>query len=166
MGYSSRSCVSGKVCAPCSPLPIAKSLTDGRLECESVEQHSVPENMLSVGHQCWICTHLAGGWLSTASPLVGDGCAWHQGLTGWSHPTVAVSARGVEHDGSSPGWCISVLTCAVLFLQSPTKAVYNARHWNHPEWEELPGPPVVKPQNVTVSKLAVFTLCFLVRYTS
>nr|XP_003466131.1 wings apart-like protein homolog isoform X1 [Cavia porcellus]XP_013004080.1 wings apart-like protein homolog isoform X1 [Cavia porcellus]XP_013004081.1 wings apart-like protein homolog isoform X1 [Cavia porcellus] len=34
--------------------------------------------------------------------------------------------------------------------RSPTKAVYNARHWNHPESEELPGPPVVKPQNVTV----------------
>ncbi|XP_076844117.1 wings apart-like protein homolog isoform X2 [Brachyhypopomus gauderio] len=25
--------------------------------------------------------------------------------------------------------------------RSPTKAVYNARHWNHPETEELPGPP-------------------------
>uniref|UniRef100_A0A8C5JWY4 Wings apart-like protein homolog n=1 Tax=Jaculus jaculus TaxID=51337 RepID=A0A8C5JWY4_JACJA len=34
--------------------------------------------------------------------------------------------------------------------RSPTKAVYNARHWNHPDSEELPGPPVVKPQNVTV----------------
>uniref|UniRef100_A0A2K5CT66 Wings apart-like protein homolog n=1 Tax=Aotus nancymaae TaxID=37293 RepID=A0A2K5CT66_AOTNA len=34
--------------------------------------------------------------------------------------------------------------------RSPTKAVYNARHWNHPDSEELPGPPVVKPQSVTV----------------
>lgn len=34
--------------------------------------------------------------------------------------------------------------------RSPTKAVYNARHWNHPDSEELPGPPVVKPQNVTL----------------
>ncbi|XP_037019268.2 wings apart-like protein homolog [Artibeus jamaicensis] len=34
--------------------------------------------------------------------------------------------------------------------RSPTKAVYNARHWNHPDTEELPGPPVVKPQSVTV----------------
>ncbi|XP_056627327.1 wings apart-like protein homolog isoform X2 [Triplophysa dalaica] len=25
--------------------------------------------------------------------------------------------------------------------KSPTKAVYNARHWNHPEVEELPSPP-------------------------
>ncbi|XP_058527916.1 wings apart-like protein homolog isoform X3 [Ochotona princeps] len=34
--------------------------------------------------------------------------------------------------------------------RSPTKAVYNARHWNHPDSEELTGPPVVKPQSVTV----------------
>uniref|UniRef100_A0A8C6E752 Wings apart-like protein homolog n=1 Tax=Moschus moschiferus TaxID=68415 RepID=A0A8C6E752_MOSMO len=34
--------------------------------------------------------------------------------------------------------------------RSPTKAVYNARHWNHPDSEELPAPPVVKPQSVTV----------------
>ncbi|XP_063463560.1 wings apart-like protein homolog isoform X4 [Pan paniscus] len=34
--------------------------------------------------------------------------------------------------------------------RSPTKAVYNARHWNHPDSEELPGPPVVKPQSVTL----------------
>ncbi|KAM4852712.1 wings apart-like protein homolog isoform 1-T3 [Thomomys bottae] len=34
--------------------------------------------------------------------------------------------------------------------RSPTKAVYNARHWNHPDSEEIPGPPVVKPQSVTV----------------
>nr|XP_054098951.1 wings apart-like protein homolog isoform X1 [Callithrix jacchus] len=34
--------------------------------------------------------------------------------------------------------------------RSPTKAVYNARHWNHPDSEELPGPPGVKPQSVTV----------------
>ncbi|XP_045426662.1 wings apart-like protein homolog isoform X9 [Pipistrellus kuhlii] len=34
--------------------------------------------------------------------------------------------------------------------RSPTKAVYNARHWNHPDSEELPGPPVVKPQSVAV----------------
>ncbi|KAF3827692.1 hypothetical protein GH733_000927 [Mirounga leonina] len=34
--------------------------------------------------------------------------------------------------------------------RSPTKAVYNARHWNHPDSEELPGPPVVKPQSATV----------------
>uniref|UniRef100_H0XLG8 Wings apart-like protein homolog n=1 Tax=Otolemur garnettii TaxID=30611 RepID=H0XLG8_OTOGA len=33
---------------------------------------------------------------------------------------------------------------------SPTKAVYNARHWNHPDSEELPGPPVLKPQSVTL----------------
>ncbi|XP_045426660.1 wings apart-like protein homolog isoform X7 [Pipistrellus kuhlii] len=34
--------------------------------------------------------------------------------------------------------------------RSPTKAVYNARHWNHPDSEELPGPPVVKPQSVAL----------------
>ncbi|XP_037660145.1 wings apart-like protein homolog isoform X1 [Choloepus didactylus] len=34
--------------------------------------------------------------------------------------------------------------------RSPTKAVYNARHWNHPDSEELPGPPVVKAQSVMV----------------
>lgn len=34
--------------------------------------------------------------------------------------------------------------------RSPTKAVYNARHWNHPDSEELPGPPIAKPQRVTV----------------
>ncbi|XP_042546041.1 wings apart-like protein homolog isoform X3 [Dipodomys spectabilis] len=34
--------------------------------------------------------------------------------------------------------------------RSPTKAVYNARHWNHPDSEEIPGPPVVKPQSVTL----------------
>ncbi|XP_038599500.1 wings apart-like protein homolog [Tachyglossus aculeatus] len=34
--------------------------------------------------------------------------------------------------------------------RSPTKAVYNARHWNHPESEELPAPPVLKTQSVPV----------------
>ncbi|XP_007478100.1 wings apart-like protein homolog isoform X1 [Monodelphis domestica] len=34
--------------------------------------------------------------------------------------------------------------------RSPTKAVYNARHWNHPESEELPAPPVLKTQSVAV----------------
>ncbi|XP_041604533.1 wings apart-like protein homolog isoform X3 [Vulpes lagopus] len=34
--------------------------------------------------------------------------------------------------------------------RSPTKAVYNARHWNHPDSEELPGPPIVKPQSATL----------------
>ncbi|XP_036121918.1 wings apart-like protein homolog isoform X2 [Molossus molossus] len=34
--------------------------------------------------------------------------------------------------------------------RSPTKAVYNARHWNHPDSEELPGPPAAKPQSVPV----------------
>lgn len=31
--------------------------------------------------------------------------------------------------------------------RSPTKAVYNARHWNHPEAEELPSLPVSKAQS-------------------
>nr|XP_031528487.1 wings apart-like protein homolog [Vicugna pacos] len=34
--------------------------------------------------------------------------------------------------------------------ESPTKALYNAGHWNHPDLEELPGRPGVKPQSVTV----------------
>ncbi|XP_072484653.1 wings apart-like protein homolog isoform X4 [Notamacropus eugenii] len=34
--------------------------------------------------------------------------------------------------------------------RSPTKAVYNARHWNHPESEELPAPPVLKTQSVAL----------------
>ncbi|XP_029465174.1 wings apart-like protein homolog isoform X2 [Rhinatrema bivittatum] len=34
--------------------------------------------------------------------------------------------------------------------RSPTKAVYNARHWNHPESEELPAPPVFKIQAAPV----------------
>lgn len=42
--------------------------------------------------------------------------------------------------------------------RSPTKAVYNARHWNHPDSEELPGPPIAKPQRVTVSKYFFFLL--------
>nr|XP_020661616.1 wings apart-like protein homolog isoform X2 [Pogona vitticeps] len=32
--------------------------------------------------------------------------------------------------------------------RSPTKAVYNARHWNQPESETLPAPPVLKNPNV------------------
>uniref|UniRef100_A0A4W3GH21 Wings apart-like protein homolog n=1 Tax=Callorhinchus milii TaxID=7868 RepID=A0A4W3GH21_CALMI len=31
--------------------------------------------------------------------------------------------------------------CFKFFVQSPTKAVYNARHWNQPEPEELPPAP-------------------------
>ncbi|KAM3912544.1 wings apart-like protein homolog isoform 2-T2 [Leptodactylus fuscus] len=31
--------------------------------------------------------------------------------------------------------------------RSPTKAVYNARHWNHPEAEELPSAPASKAQS-------------------
>lgn len=37
---------------------------------------------------------------------------------------------------------LSVRVFVFFFPQSPTKAVYNARHWNHPEPEELlPTPP-------------------------
>ncbi|KAM9232871.1 wings apart-like protein homolog isoform 2-T2 [Leptosomus discolor] len=32
--------------------------------------------------------------------------------------------------------------------RSPTKAVYNARHWNQPESEALPAPPVLKTPSV------------------
>ncbi|KAG8435045.1 hypothetical protein GDO86_013131 [Hymenochirus boettgeri] len=34
--------------------------------------------------------------------------------------------------------------------RSPTKAVYNARHWNNPEAEELPSVPAIKSQTVQV----------------
>ncbi|KAM9379934.1 wings apart-like protein homolog isoform 2-T2 [Phaethornis superciliosus] len=34
--------------------------------------------------------------------------------------------------------------------RSPTKAVYNARHWNQPESEGLPAPPVLKTPSVPV----------------
>ncbi|NXL95168.1 WAPL protein, partial [Alectura lathami] len=34
--------------------------------------------------------------------------------------------------------------------RSPTKAVYNARHWNQPEAEVLPAPPVLKTPSVPV----------------
>uniref|UniRef100_A0A669QMY0 Wings apart-like protein homolog n=2 Tax=Phasianus colchicus TaxID=9054 RepID=A0A669QMY0_PHACC len=34
--------------------------------------------------------------------------------------------------------------------RSPTKAVYNARHWNQPESEVLPAPPVLKTPSVPV----------------
>uniref|UniRef100_A0A8D0H2F7 Wings apart-like protein homolog n=1 Tax=Sphenodon punctatus TaxID=8508 RepID=A0A8D0H2F7_SPHPU len=34
--------------------------------------------------------------------------------------------------------------------RSPTKAVYNARHWNHPESEALPAPPVLKSSIIPV----------------
>ncbi|KAM9011659.1 wings apart-like protein homolog isoform 3-T3 [Ara ararauna] len=34
--------------------------------------------------------------------------------------------------------------------RSPTKAVYNARHWNQPESEALPAPPVLKAPSVPV----------------
>ncbi|NWZ31621.1 WAPL protein, partial [Asarcornis scutulata] len=34
--------------------------------------------------------------------------------------------------------------------RSPTKAVYNARHWNQPESEALPVPPVLKTPSVPV----------------
>ncbi|KAJ0066909.1 hypothetical protein NL108_004881, partial [Boleophthalmus pectinirostris] len=30
--------------------------------------------------------------------------------------------------------------------KSPAKAVYNARHWNHPELEEMPAPPLSRSQ--------------------
>ncbi|XP_065495169.1 wings apart-like protein homolog isoform X2 [Caloenas nicobarica] len=34
--------------------------------------------------------------------------------------------------------------------RSPTKAVYNARHWNQPESEALPAPPLLKTPSVPV----------------
>ncbi|XP_025060025.1 wings apart-like protein homolog [Alligator sinensis] len=34
--------------------------------------------------------------------------------------------------------------------RSPTKAVYNARHWNQPESEALPAPPVLKTPSIPV----------------
>ncbi|XP_078499417.1 wings apart-like protein homolog isoform X2 [Lissotriton helveticus] len=34
--------------------------------------------------------------------------------------------------------------------RSPTKAVYNARHWNHPESEALPAPPFFLVQNAAI----------------
>uniref|UniRef100_A0A3P9NX02 Wings apart-like protein homolog n=1 Tax=Poecilia reticulata TaxID=8081 RepID=A0A3P9NX02_POERE len=34
----------------------------------------------------------------------------------------------------------------VLCFQSPSKAVYNARHWNQPEPEEIPVPPLSRSQ--------------------
>nr|XP_054493740.1 wings apart-like protein homolog isoform X1 [Agelaius phoeniceus]XP_054493741.1 wings apart-like protein homolog isoform X1 [Agelaius phoeniceus]XP_054493742.1 wings apart-like protein homolog isoform X1 [Agelaius phoeniceus] len=39
---------------------------------------------------------------------------------------------------------------SVVFGQSPTKAVYNARHWNQPESEALPAPPALKTPSVPV----------------
>ncbi|KAJ8365569.1 hypothetical protein SKAU_G00144000 [Synaphobranchus kaupii] len=35
--------------------------------------------------------------------------------------------------------------------KSPTKAVYNARHWNRPETEELPPPPLSRSQTAPAS---------------
>ncbi|XP_064172787.1 wings apart-like protein homolog [Anguilla rostrata] len=35
--------------------------------------------------------------------------------------------------------------------KSPAKAVYNARHWNHPEAEELPPPPLSRAQTAPAS---------------
>lgn len=42
----------------------------------------------------------------------------------------------------------------ISILQSPTKAVYNARHWNQPESETLPAPQVLKNPNVPVSRIS------------
>ncbi|KAL0615863.1 Wings apart-like protein-like protein [Plecturocebus cupreus] len=68
-------------------------------------------------------------------------------ITGMSHRTQLVSLY-------LPGWSAveqyQLTAASASRVQSPTKAVYNARHWNHPDSEELPGPPVVKPQSVTV----------------
>uniref|UniRef100_A0AAY4DMW9 Wings apart-like protein homolog n=1 Tax=Denticeps clupeoides TaxID=299321 RepID=A0AAY4DMW9_9TELE len=47
------------------------------------------------------------------------------------------------------------LDIIIFFLsvtQSPTKAVYNARHWNRPESEELPLPPPSQPTQSGSSK--------------
>ncbi len=36
------------------------------------------------------------------------------------------------------------------WFQSPAKAVYNARHWNQPEPEEIPVPPLSRSQTAPV----------------
>uniref|UniRef100_A0A672JLX7 WAPL domain-containing protein n=1 Tax=Salarias fasciatus TaxID=181472 RepID=A0A672JLX7_SALFA len=36
----------------------------------------------------------------------------------------------------------SQFSCYICLFQSPAKAVYNARHWNQPEPEEIPVPPL------------------------
>uniref|UniRef100_A0A674BAG7 Wings apart-like protein homolog n=1 Tax=Salmo trutta TaxID=8032 RepID=A0A674BAG7_SALTR len=41
-----------------------------------------------------------------------------------------------------PSGTVLTLDLWLCVLQSPAKAVYNARHWNHPEPEEIPLPPL------------------------
>uniref|UniRef100_A0A674BBS4 Wings apart-like protein homolog n=1 Tax=Salmo trutta TaxID=8032 RepID=A0A674BBS4_SALTR len=52
----------------------------------------------------------------------------------------AVAAMAVSVD--SPHGTVLTLDLWLCVLQSPAKAVYNARHWNHPEPEEIPLPPL------------------------
>lgn len=72
-------------------------------------------------------------------------------------PTVPKTEE-VEVCFASSSWILSTTTesCTVIIptasvltldlwlcvVQSPAKAVYNARHWNHPEPEEIPLPPL------------------------
>lgn len=45
-------------------------------------------------------------------------------------------------------------------LQSPAKAVYNARHWNQPEPEEIPTPTLSRSQTAPVGYLLLVGLGF------
>uniref|UniRef100_A0A674B9T5 Wings apart-like protein homolog n=1 Tax=Salmo trutta TaxID=8032 RepID=A0A674B9T5_SALTR len=54
----------------------------------------------------------------------------------------AVAAMAVSVDIIIPSGTVLTLDLWLCVLQSPAKAVYNARHWNHPEPEEIPLPPL------------------------
>lgn len=46
------------------------------------------------------------------------------------------------------------------WFQSPAKAVYNARHWNQPEPEEMPVPPLSRSQTAPVRYYYIISIVF------
>lgn len=62
--------------------------------------------------------------------------------------------------------CLLTSSFVLTGFQSPAKAVYNARHWNYPEPEEVPVPTLSRSQTAPVSEtfqifpISLFRGCF------
>lgn len=75
----------------------------------------------------------------------------------WAH------ARTDQGNPASGIKCFGVMINSYYILtvfQSPAKAVYNARHWNQPEPEEVPVPPISRSQTAPVRYHSVVIIIF------
>uniref|UniRef100_A0A4W5N178 Wings apart-like protein homolog n=1 Tax=Hucho hucho TaxID=62062 RepID=A0A4W5N178_9TELE len=64
---------------------------------------------------------------------------------------MAVSVASPHCTVIIPSATVLTLDLWLCVLQSPAKAVYNARHWNQPEHEEIPPPPLARAHTAPAS---------------